>query len=60
MDNELALGLSRCYIERERLELGALISGGNFGDVYKGRLKERDNTITEVAVKSLKSQYQYE
>lgn len=55
LDSELTLGLSKCFIERERLQLGHLISSGNFGDVYEGRLKNRDSTISQVAVKSLKT-----
>ena len=55
LDNDLALGLGQCYIERERLQLGALISSGNFGDVFKGKLKNRDSSMVDVAVKSLKS-----
>merc|ERR1739838_128868 len=55
LDNDLALGLGQCYIERERLQLGALISSGNFGDVFKGKLKNRDSSMVDVAVKSLKT-----
>ena len=54
VDNELALGLSKCYIERERLQLGDMISSGNFGEVFKGKLKGRDGQSQTVAVKSLK------
>lgn len=54
-DDELALGLSKCYIERERLQLGEQISSGNFGDVYRGKLRNLDSTTVNVAVKSLKT-----
>ena len=56
-DSELAAGLSECYIERERLQLGEVITSGNFGDIWKGKLKMRDSTIANVAVKSLKRKY---
>jgi len=55
VDNDLALGLSKCYIERERLQLGDMISSGNFGEVFKGKLKGRDGQSQTVAVKSLKA-----
>jgi len=54
-DNDLAMGLSQCYVERERLQLGEVITSGNFGDVWKGKLRQRDNIQINVAVKSLKS-----
>eukprot|EP00059_Ciona_intestinalis_P009261 XP_009860631.1 uncharacterized protein LOC780869 [Ciona intestinalis] len=54
-DNDLAVGLSECYVERERLQLGEVITSGNFGDVYRGKLRSRQNTWHDVAVKSLKS-----
>nr|CAB3263366.1 uncharacterized protein LOC780869 [Phallusia mammillata] len=54
-DNELAMGLSECYLERERLQLGVVITSGNFGDVWKGKLRQRDNSHINVAVKSLKN-----
>ncbi|CAK8674438.1 hepatocyte growth factor receptor-like [Clavelina lepadiformis] len=54
-DSELAMGLSQCYLERERLQLGEVITGGNFGDIWKGKLKTRDGTHIDVAVKSLKN-----
>lgn len=52
-DSDLALGISECYIERERLILGKLITSGNFGEIHRGKLKQRDNTMVTVAVKSL-------
>ena len=55
MDSELAHGLSECYIERERLRLGELITTGNFGEVRDGKLRMRNGSIEDVAVKSLKS-----
>ena len=55
LDSDLAEGLSECFIERERLQLGRLITSGNFGEIRKGKLRMRDQTIVNVAVKSLKS-----
>lgn len=52
-DDDLALGISECYLERERLQVGELITSGNFGEVHRGELRMRDGTMWEVAVKSL-------
>ena len=52
-DNDLALGISECYIERERLQVGDLLTSGNFGEVHRGELRMRDGTVLDVAVKSL-------
>jgi len=55
MDTSLAEGLSECYIERERVIVGDVITCGNFGEVYKGKLRQRDDTMVNVAIKSLKT-----
>nr|AAL74247.2 gla-like protein [Halocynthia roretzi] len=52
-DSDLALGISECYLERERLQIGELITSGNFGEVHEGQLRMRDGTWLEVAVKNL-------
>ncbi|XP_077968616.1 hepatocyte growth factor receptor-like [Styela clava] len=52
-DSDLALGISECYVERERLLVGELITSGNFGEVHKGELRMRDGSLMDVAVKSL-------
>ena len=57
MDSELAAGLSECYVERERVIVGDVITSGNFGEVYKGKLRQRDDTLLSVAIKSLKSKW---
>lgn len=52
-DDDLALGISECYLERERLQVGEMITSGNFGEVHRGELRMRDGTMVDVAVKSL-------